>query len=174
MRKNSIKPLDVLKTLSRMFSDIENPIIKFSDYYKNTFPKEAKKYQVTVTDTNIVYIDFLSTKDKWHSYDLVITNDHTLKTEENFDFKSFFSILKPVFFNKNISIQNFYSNKYEDEISYYNKEKQSASYYLEVPEITEENDEKKSIKIYCGLFLLSKVEVQQLSGVISYPYFGRS
>lgn len=173
MRKNSIKPLDVLKVLNRMFLNVENPINTFIEENKNLLPREIKKYQVSVSDTNIVYIDFLAVKDKWYSYDIYIANENLLRTEEEFNFRNFFSILKPVFFHKSMTIENFYSNKDEDEISYYNKEKQSASYYLEVPEKTDETKNKKSINIYCGLFLLSKLEIQQLSGIIAYPSFER-
>lgn len=171
MRKNSIKPLDVLKVLNRMFLTNENPINKFIEENKNLLPKEVKKYQVSVSDTNIVYIDFLTIKDKWFSYDILIGNEYLLKTEEEFNFRNFFSILKPLFFNKNISIENFYSSKDEYEINYYNKEKQSASYYLEIPEKMENDKEKNSIRIYCGLFLLSKLEIQQISGTLSYRSF---
>lgn len=171
MRKNSIKPLDVLKVLNRMFLNSENPINKFIEENKNFLPKEVKKYQVSVSDTNIVYIDFLAEKNKWFNYEVIVGNEYILKTEEEFNFRNFFALLKPVFFNKNISIETFYSSKDEYEINYYNKEKQSASYYLEVPEKEEENKERNSIRIYCGLFLLSKVEVQQISGKLSYKSF---
>ena len=50
MRKNSIKPLDVLKVLNRMFLTNENPINKFIEENKNLLPKEVKKYQVSVSD----------------------------------------------------------------------------------------------------------------------------
>lgn len=171
MRKNSIKPLDVLKVLNRMFLSVDNPINKFIEENKNSLPRDVKKYQVSVSDTNVVYIDFLTTKDKWYNYDIYIGNEYILKTEEEFNFKNFFSILKPLFFHKSIHVENFYSSKDEDEINYYNKEKQSASYYLEIPENVKENTERRTISIYCGLFLLSKFEIQQLSGFIEYRSF---
>lgn len=168
MRKQTIKTVDVLTVLSKIFMDRDNLITKFIKDNEKSLPKEVKKYQVTVTDNNILYINILTLKDVWQTFDIYIPENNLLKTEELFNFKTFFSILKPLFFHRSIKIENFYSNKYEDELNHYDKDKQSASYYLELTDKPISEDDDKYKKMYCGLFLLSSFEIQQISGSINY------
>lgn len=168
MRKQTIKTIDVLSVLSKIFMDRDNLITKFINDNKNSLPKELKKYQVTVTDNNILYIHMCTLKDVWYSFDIYIPETTILKTEEPFNFKTFFSILKPLFFHRTIKIENFYSNKDEYDLNYFDKDKQSASYYLELTDKPIFEDDDRYKKMYCGLFLLSTFEVQQISGVINY------
>lgn len=168
MRKQTIKTTDVLTVLSKIFMDRDNLITKFIKDNEKSLPKEVKKYQVTVTDNNILYIHICNLKDRWQTFDIYIPENNILKTEELFNFKTFFSILKPLFFHRSINIENFYSNKDEYDLNYYEKDKQSASYYLELTDKPISDDDDKYKKMYCGLFLLSNFEIQQISGSINY------
>jgi hypothetical protein len=169
MRKQTIKTTDVLTVLSKIFMDKDNLITKFINDNEKSLPNELKKYQVSVSDSNIMYINLCTLKDKWESFELYIPENSLLKTEEFFNFKTFFSILKPLFFHRSINIENFYSNKDEYDLNYYDKDRQSASYYLELKE-KPANDNFKYKKMYCGLFLLSTFEIQQISGSINYVF----
>lgn len=167
MRKQTIKTVDVLTVLSKIFMDRDNLITKFINDNEKSLPKELKKYQVSVTDTNLMYINLCTLKDKWYSFEIYIPENTLLKTEEMFNFKTFFSIIKPLFFHRTITIDQFYSNKYEDDLFFYDSDKQSSSYYLELTN-TPVSEEVQHKKMYCGLFLLSTFEIQQISGSINY------